>query len=25
MLPDDLRNHKEDEEFLLKWKKRLPK
>jgi len=21
MLPDDLRNHKEDEEFLLKWKK----
>jgi len=25
MLPDDLRNHNEDEEFILKWKDRLPK
>jgi len=25
MLPDDLRNKKEDLEFLTKWKDRLPK
>ncbi len=25
MLPDHLRNHNEDLEFLAKWKKKLPK